>query len=58
MATKERVAREQPDKQPSEVVKRPKGKPLTHKAGIFKIVGIGDSKIPGGFSWRKHDLGL
>ena len=32
------------------------GKPLTPDAGIFKIRGIGESKEPDGYSWRKHEL--
>ena len=29
---------------------------FTDKAGLFKIAGIGKSKKPGGFSWRKHEI--
>ena len=38
------------------VTRRPRGKVLTRDAGIFKIVGIGETKEPGGYSWRKHEL--
>ncbi|MBI2939756.1 MAG: hypothetical protein HYY04_04895 [Chloroflexi bacterium] len=31
-------------------------RPLTPDSGIFRLVGIGDSGLEGGFSWRKHDL--
>jgi len=33
-----------------------RGRVLTKNAGIFKIMGIGESKEPGGWSWRKHEL--
>jgi len=29
---------------------------FTESAGLFKIAGIGKSKKPGGFSWRKHEI--
>ncbi|MBI2863716.1 MAG: hypothetical protein HYX94_04050 [Chloroflexi bacterium] len=39
--------------------KTPKELPVfTEKAGLFKIAGIGKSKQPGGFSWRKHEIPL
>lgn len=38
------------------ISKRPRGKVLTRDAGIFKIMGIGESKVADGFSWRKHEL--
>ena len=41
--------------------KRPSGKELqvfTEKAGLFRIAGIGSSKKPGGFSWRKHEIAI
>lgn len=37
-------------------VRSSKGKPLTRESGIFKIVGIGESKKPGGYSTCKHEL--
>ncbi|MDO8670383.1 MAG: hypothetical protein Q7O66_03015 [Dehalococcoidia bacterium] len=39
--------------------KSPKELPVfTENAGLFKIAGIGKSKQPGGFSWRKHEIPL
>lgn len=36
--------------------KRPsRARVFTRDDGLFKIIGIGESKIPGGISWRKHD---
>lgn len=32
------------------------GKVLTPKAGIFQIIGIGESKKHGGYSTCKHEL--
>ncbi|TAK30115.1 MAG: hypothetical protein EPO21_19810 [Chloroflexota bacterium] len=29
---------------------------FTSNAGLFKIAGIGKSKKPGGYSWRKHEI--
>ncbi len=44
----ERVARKR--------IKGPRGKVLTANAGIFKLMGIAESGVPGGYSWRKHEL--
>lgn len=46
----------QPEGVARKTVKAPRGRVLTRNAGIFKIMGIGESKEPGGFSWRKHEL--
>lgn len=40
------------------LTKQPKGRPLTSKDALFSIVGIARSNVPGGFSWRKHELGI
>ena len=34
----------------------PRGRIFTREAGLFKMVGIGDSGVPGGYSSRKHEL--
>ncbi|MBI4506111.1 MAG: hypothetical protein HY691_11295 [Chloroflexi bacterium] len=34
----------------------PRARVFTRDAALFKLIGIGESKIPGGISWRKHDL--
>lgn len=46
------------EKKPISFARSSASKPLTRRAGIFKIRGIGESKEPGGFSWRKHELDL
>ncbi len=45
-------------KKPSSFARSSVGKPLTLDAGIFKIIGIGESKKPGGYSTCKHELDL
>lgn len=34
----------------------PRGRVFTREAGLFKMIGIGDSGVPGGYSSRKHEL--
>lgn len=46
------------EKKPSSHARSSVSKPLTHRAGIFKIRGIGVGKETGRFSWRKHELDL
>ncbi len=56
MSVEKQKARKAPRKEKSSFARNSVGKPLTRDAGIFKIRGIGESKEPGGWSWRKHEL--
>lgn len=40
----------------AKVAKGPRGRIFTRQAGIFKLIGVGDSGVPGGYSSRKHEL--
>src|SRR5262245_19774119 len=35
--------------------KRSKGRPLTEDDALFRLIGIGNSGVPGGISGKKHE---
>jgi hypothetical protein len=56
--TRETAAGPSAQKKKSSALTASSGKVLTKKDGIFRLIGIGKTKVTGGFSWRKHELGI
>ncbi|MBI4491308.1 MAG: hypothetical protein HY690_00745 [Chloroflexi bacterium] len=49
---------EAPTSKPEHALAASRPRPLRKSDGIFKLIGICESKEEGGFSWRKHELGV
>ncbi len=56
MSVEKQKPRKTPRKEKSSFARSSVGRPLSLKDGIFKIIGIGESKKPGGYSTCKHEL--